>query len=59
MKLNFWQWVGVVLLIVAVIVIFRTRMGPGTDDTVETQPQTTTSPTALRPPTAIGLPGGL
>jgi hypothetical protein len=32
MKLNFWQWLGLVLLVIAVVLIFRKRMGTG--DTV-------------------------
>jgi drug/metabolite transporter (DMT)-like permease len=42
MKLNFWQWLGVALFILGVILVFRSRMGSGTDDTVQTQ---TTQPT--------------
>lgn len=38
MKLNFWQWLGVVLLIVGAILVFRNRMGPSTDDTVQPPP---------------------
>jgi drug/metabolite transporter (DMT)-like permease len=36
MKLNFWQWLGIILLIVGAILVFRTRMGTSTDDTVQT-----------------------
>lgn len=39
MRLNFWQWIGVVLLILGTIVLFRNRIGTSTDDTV--QPTTT------------------
>ena len=42
MKLNFWQWLGVVLLIIGVIIIFRNKTGNSTDDTV--QPTTPTTP---------------
>lgn len=44
MKLNFWQWLGVALLILGVIVLFRNKIGNSTDDTVRpTNPGTTTT----------------
>jgi drug/metabolite transporter (DMT)-like permease len=45
MKLNFWQWLGMVLLIVAIVLIARRRMGTG--DVVSppsTTPTLTTAP---------------
>ena len=44
MKLNFWQWLGVVLIIIAVVLIVRKRIA--TTDVVNTQP--TTAPAADR-----------
>jgi hypothetical protein len=38
MKLNFWQWIGLGLLIVAVILIARKRIAP-----TDVVPQTTTT----------------
>ena len=39
MKLNFWQWLGLILLIVGVIVLFRNKTGDDTDDAVQTTQQ--------------------
>ena len=39
MKLNFWQWVGIILIIVGVVLFARRRTG--TNDVVNTQPNTT------------------
>ena len=36
MRLNFWQWIGVALLILGTIVLFRNKIGTSTDDTVRT-----------------------
>ena len=38
MKLNFWQWIGIILLIVAVVLIARRK-------TADTVPAPTTAPT--------------
>jgi hypothetical protein len=43
MKLNFWQWLGVILLVLGVIVLFRNRIGTSTDDTVQPAGPTTTT----------------
>ena len=44
MKLNFWQWLGVALLILGVIVLFRNRIGNSADDRVQpTNPGTSTA----------------
>jgi hypothetical protein len=40
MKLNFWQWIGLGLLVVAVILIVRKRTA--TTDVVQPAPGTTT-----------------
>jgi drug/metabolite transporter (DMT)-like permease len=42
MKLNLWQWIGLILLIIAVVLIARRRLA--TSDVV--QPQSTVPPTS-------------
>jgi hypothetical protein len=37
MKLNFWQWLGVILLIIAIVLIARRQIAPST---APTQPST-------------------
>jgi hypothetical protein len=44
MRLNFWQWLGVILLIIGVVMIFRNKTGNSTDDTVQPTKATTTQP---------------
>ena len=50
MKLNFWQWLGVVLLIVAVVLIFRKRTGPSDVVTAPGAGAPTTAPAATTAP---------
>ena len=38
MKLNFWQWIGILIVAVALIVIIRREMGGGPDRTTEPAP---------------------
>ena len=39
MKLNFWQWLGVILLIIGVTLYIYERRGPSTQPTVTTTTQ--------------------
>ena len=49
MKLNFWQILGILLLIVGVVLVFRNRIAP--TDTAPPQNTTTTNSTIAPAPT--------
>jgi drug/metabolite transporter (DMT)-like permease len=52
MKLNFWQWIGLILLVLAVVLIARRRLA--TTDVVQPAPSTASpaSPAATNPATS-------
>jgi hypothetical protein len=45
MKLNFWQWLGILIVAIALIFIIRRELGPATPKPTNSTPPATTSPT--------------
>ncbi|MDB5295587.1 MAG: hypothetical protein JWO31_1570 [Phycisphaerales bacterium] len=55
MKLNFWQWLGVVLLVLWAFLYFR-RPAEKTVDPVPSQPPTSTQPSTTQPSSSPAAP---